>query len=94
MAPGAATVPLLVSRLRAQLAQEPDALVDFDAALANLGWHDHPSHDSFALRPLSLEAHDVDHQFPRLTAASVHHGVESADYSIRLPGHGRPIWHC
>jgi hypothetical protein len=89
---GAITVPLLVSRLRAQLAQEPDALVDFDAALASLGWHDHPSHDSFALRPLSLEAHDVDHQFPRLTAASVPPGVESADYSVRLPGNCRTVW--
>jgi hypothetical protein len=91
-APGAATVPLLVSRLRARLAQEPDALVDFDAALACLGWHEHPSHDSFALRPLSLEVHDVDDQFPRLTAASVPSGVESADYTVRLPGNGRTVW--
>ena len=89
---GAATVPLLVSRLRARLALEPDVLVDFDAALACLGWHEHPSHDSFALRPLSLEAHDVDHQFPRLTVASVPPGVESADYSVRLPGTGRAVW--
>ena len=91
-APGAATVPVLVSRLRARLAQEPDALVDFDAALACLGWHEHPSHDSFALRPLSLEAHDVDQYFPRLTADSVPPGVESADYSIRLPKNYRTLW--
>jgi putative PD-(D/E)XK family protein DUF4420 len=91
-APDAATVPLLVSRLRSRLAQEPDALVDFDAALACVGWHEHPSHDSFALRPLSLELYDVDDQFPRLTAASVPSGVESADYTVRLPRNGRTVW--
>jgi hypothetical protein len=91
-APGATTAPLLISRLRARLAQEPDALVDFDAALADFGWHDHPSHESFALRPLSLEAHDVDHQFPRVTADSVPRGVQSADYVVRLPGNCRTVW--
>src|SRR5262249_42729611 len=59
-APGAVTAPLLVTRLREKLTEEPDALVAFDAALAALGWHDHPAHDRFALRPLILEAHDVD----------------------------------
>ncbi len=92
-APGAATVPLLVSQLRTQLAQDPDALVDFDAALASAGWHEHPSHDSFALRPAAIEAHDVDIHFPRLTHASVPAGVEDVNYSIVLPGHGRTIWH-
>lgn len=63
-APGAVTVPLLVSRLRMKLAQDPDALVAFDAALASVGWHEHPSHDSVALRPVACEAHDVDPHFP------------------------------
>lgn len=91
-APGAVTVPLLVSRLRAQLAQEPDALVDFEAALASLGWHEHPSHERFALRPVSLEAYDIDQKFPRLTAASVPPGVDSADYCVRLPANCRIVW--
>ena len=91
-APGAVTVPLLVSRLRARLAQDPDALVAFDAALACVGWHDHPSHDGFALRPVALDAHDVDLHFPRLTRASVPDGVEDADYSILLPRQCRTVW--
>lgn len=91
-APGAVTVPLLVSRLRARLAQDPDALVAFDAALACVGWHDHPSHDGFVLRPITFEAHDIDLHFPRLTRASVPNGVEDADYSIVLPKQCRTVW--
>lgn len=91
-APGAVTVPLLVSRLRAKLAPDPDALVAFDAALASVGWHDDPSHDAFALRPVALDAHDVDSRFPRLTRASVPNGVEDADYSVVLPRECRPLW--
>ena len=91
-APGAVTVPLLVSRLRARLAQDPDAMVAFDAALACVGWHEHPSHDAFALRPVVFDAHDVDLHFPRLTRASVPDGVEDADYSILLPRQCRTVW--
>ena len=91
-APGAVTVPLLVSRLRARLAQDSDAVVAFDAALACVGWHDHPSHESFALRPVTFEAHDVDVRFPRLTRASVPDGIEDADYSIVLPRQCRTVW--
>jgi hypothetical protein len=92
-APGAVTVPVLIARLRTRLAQDPDALVDFDAALAAAGWHEHPSHDSFALRPIAIEAHDVDGQFPRLTRASVPAAVDDVHYAIALPGRGRPVWH-
>lgn len=92
-APGAVTAPDLVSRLRERLAQDPDALVAFDAALACVGWHDHPSHHSFALRPVTLEAHDVDLRFPKLTRVSVPDGVEDADYSIALPKQYRTVWH-
>jgi len=92
-APGAVTVPLLISRLRTRLAQDPDALVDFDAALACAGWHDHPSHSNLALRPVGIEAHDIDDHFPRLTRASVPNGVDEVHYSITLPGNGRPVWH-
>jgi hypothetical protein len=91
-APGAVTVPLLISRLRARLAPDPDALVAFDASLALVGWHDHPSHDAFAMRPVVFEAHDVGPAFPRLTRASVPEGVEDADYSIVLPRPGRTLW--
>ena len=63
-APGAVTAPLLVSRLRQMCAADPEARVDFDAALASMGWHEDPSHETFALRPLAFEAHDVDAHFP------------------------------
>lgn len=92
LAPGAVTVPILVSRLRARLAEDPDAVVAFDAALRGVGWHDHPLHDGFALRPLALEAYEVGPQFPRLTRATVPEGVEEADYSIVLPRQCRTIW--
>jgi hypothetical protein len=92
-APGALTVPLLVSRLRSKLSSEPEALVDFDAALACVGWHDHPTHEQVALRPVSIEAYDVDGHFPRLTTASVPVGVEDVHYEIALPPGSRPVWH-
>jgi len=91
-AAGAVTAPLLVSRLRARLMRDPDALVAFDATLACLGWHDHPSHDEIALRPLAFEAHDVDLRFPKLTRASVPDGIEDADYSVVLPKQFRTVW--
>ena len=51
-----------------------------------------PAHDHFALRPLILEAHDVESTFPRLTRSSVPAGVEDANYSIVLPRPGRILW--
>ena len=89
---GAVTAPVLVARLRQALIDAPDALVDFEAALASMGWHEDPSHDVFALRPLTIEAHDVTADFPRLIRASVPAGVVEADYSIVLPKHGRTLW--
>jgi hypothetical protein len=91
-APGAVTVPLLVSRLRNRLSQDPDALTAFDSALAFGGWYDHPSHGEFALRPLAIEAHDVGPDFPRLTVASVPTGVEDANYTVVLPRQSRTLW--
>jgi hypothetical protein len=91
-ASGAVTAPALVSRLREKLAEDADALVAFDAALSAVGWHDHPSHDAFALRPVALEAHDVDASFPRLTWAIVPDGVEDADYVISLPRNCQTLW--
>ncbi len=91
-APGAVTAPLLVSRLRKRLEQEDEALIAFDAALASVGWHESPSHEGLALRPVAIDAHEVDVHFPRLTYASVPRGVEDADYSILLPTNARRIW--
>ncbi len=91
-ATGAVTVPILIERLRARLAGDADALIDFEAALASAGWHDHPSHDKFAARPIAIEMHDVIPGFPRLSAKSVPAGVEDADYTITLPPGGRIVW--
>lgn len=91
-AAGAITAPLLVARIRHKLRDDADALTAFDAALACVGWHDHPSHDSYAVRVLSAEARDVDAMFPRLTGASVPEGVTEVNYAVVLPGAFRPAW--
>ena len=89
-APRAVTAPGLIEHLRNLLADEPEALASLDAALANLRWHEHPSHSAVALRVISIEAHDVDAAFPRLTSGSVPAGILDADYVVALPGR-RPM---
>jgi hypothetical protein len=91
-APGAVTAPGMVSRVAAALSDDPDASAAFESALASLGWHEHPSHEMVALRPVQFDAYDVNSQFPRLTSGTVPDGVNDADYSIVLPRRGRTIW--
>lgn len=83
---GAVTAPSLIASLRTALAPEPETLRDFDAALAGMGWHEHPSHDDMFVRPIGIEDHEVGPGFPRLIRATVPSGVLDAEYMIALPG--------
>jgi hypothetical protein len=78
------TVPILIDDLRTRLADQPETVGIFEMALAGVGWHDHPSHDAFAVRVVGIEDYEVDETFPRLIRTSVPPGVVDADYSIAL----------
>jgi hypothetical protein len=84
-ADGAVTAPLLVDRIRARLADDPDALAAFGTTLAFAGWHDNPKHLAVIVRVLSIDRYQIDHGFPRLTRATVPEGIQDADYTIVLP---------
>lgn len=92
LAQAATNAPRLISRLHALLADDADALGDFNYALGLLGWHNHPSHDKFAVRLMSIEAHMVSETFPRLTSASVPEGVVDVTYRVILPEIGVERW--
>ena len=83
-AEGAITAAGLVARLRERVAADAEALTMFEAALANLGWHEHPAHEENAFRVVSIDAYDVEGSFPRLTAHNVPSGVEDASYLASL----------
>jgi len=87
---GAVTVPALVDRIRSRLGADPGAQAAFAASLAFAGWHEHPRHHELVVRVTAIERHEVDADFPRLTASSVPRGVEDADYTIELPGAALP----
>ncbi|MCW3476750.1 PD-(D/E)XK motif protein [Limobrevibacterium gyesilva] len=91
-AQGAVTAPRLVTTLRDRLADTPDALAAFDAALASVGWHDDPSHDRVAVRAIAIDHHAVDRNFPRLIRGVVPSGIEDADYTVRIPAGGQRVW--
>jgi hypothetical protein len=80
----AITATGLVAGLRDRLATDAEALTMFEAALASLGWHEHPAHEENAFRVVSIDAYDVDGSFPRLTAHNVPPGVEDASYVASL----------
>lgn len=85
-APGAVTAPALVAATRDLLADEPEALAMLDRCLAGVGWHEHPAHGALVVRVVSVEEHEVDSTFPRLTVAKVPAGIMDADYVVALPG--------
>lgn len=85
-APEAVTAPALVAATRDLLADEPEALAVLDGCLANVGWHEHPAHYALVVRVVSVEEHEVDATFPRLTVATVPRGVMESDYIVALPG--------
>jgi hypothetical protein len=91
-APGSVTAPSLVARIRTRLSSDPDALAEFDAVLASFGWHEDPSHETVALRPLAIEEHEVGGQFPRLTGTNVPSGVQDAVYVVSVPTGGTAVW--
>jgi hypothetical protein len=91
-APGATTASLIVARLRKRLLLHPSALAAFDRRLANLGWHEHESHDKFAVHPIAIEYRDVQSDFPRLVSSSVPSGILGADYTILLPDACSIVW--
>jgi hypothetical protein len=84
-ADGAITATRLIGRLRDQLSIDAAALNEFDSRLAAFGWHEHPDHESFAVRVIRIEHFPVGDTFPRLVRAAVPHGVLDAVYEIALP---------
>jgi len=90
--PGAVTAPALIQRIRARLEDDSDALLAFENALGCLGWHDDPSHELLAVRPVAVEMHHVGPDFPRLVRGSIPAGVEDADYTIALPPGADVVW--
>jgi len=91
-AQGALTVSQLVERIRLAIAADLDALDLFEARLALIGWHEHPSHDEFAVRVLAVEAHTVTGEFPRLVTSTVPSGVSEVEYDATLPVKGFKSW--
>lgn len=89
---GAVTAPGLVERLRQKIAADTDIRQTFAAALAAIRWHDHPSHDGFAVRVLGIDAYEVDDHFPKLTATGVPAGVLDANYTVALPSERIDWW--
>jgi hypothetical protein len=83
-ADGAITATGLVTRVRERVAADAEALTMFEAALASVGWHEHPAHEENAFRVVSIDAYDVDGSFPRLTASNVPPGVLDASYVASL----------
>jgi len=86
------TAPALIRRVRERLFSDRGAVAAFEAALAEAGWHEDPSHDDYAVRPITIEFHDIDNGFPLLTPAVVPVGIVAAAYTITLPGSPRTIW--
>ncbi|MGH8255151.1 MAG: PD-(D/E)XK motif protein [Steroidobacteraceae bacterium] len=84
-AEGAMTASTLVERLRDRLAEDPEALNEFNSRLAAAGWHNHPDHQNFAVLVVGIEHHAVDASFPRLIRGLVPQGVLEARYDIALP---------
>jgi hypothetical protein len=88
------TAPALIAQLWESLAAEPDARRVFDRALAALRWHEHPSHEEFAVRVLGIDAYAVDESFPKLIAGQVPAGVLEANYTVALVGSYEDWWGC
>jgi hypothetical protein len=84
-APGRITAPLLIARIRAALADTPTVRIAFEDALSRGGWHEHPSHDDYAVLISGVDRYVVDATFPALTATGVPTGVTEARYVIQLP---------
>lgn len=92
-APGAITPHGLVTRLAVRFAaSDIQAEQLFHAALAQLGWHDHPSHCELAVHLSAIEAYIVGKDFPRLLQIRVPAGVEDATYVISLQGLHKTDW--
>lgn len=89
---GAVGLMKLIAGLRERFSEDPEALADFDAALLSMEWHEHASHDAFAMRPLSIEAYDVGPGFPRLVRDGLPRDVVAAQYEILLPRDSTTIW--
>jgi hypothetical protein len=83
-ADGVITATMLIARVRDRLSADVEALTMFEAALASLGWHEHPAHDEIAFRIVSIDAYDVQNSFPRLTPQNVPAGVEDVSYIASL----------
>jgi len=81
----AITASLLVNRIRVKLAESPAALHSFEALLRFAGWDDSADTNDVVVRMIRIDIHDVEGNFPRLTAATVPAGVADASYVIVLP---------
>jgi hypothetical protein len=84
-APGSLTAPVLVQRLRTQLADSPSALGLFNGLLRFVGWDDANEYGEVVVRMVRIDEHEVDISFPRLTADCVPSGVVDATYKLILP---------
>jgi len=84
-ADGAITVSALIARIEARLSTDPDALTSFRTSLAFAGWQENARHSAVVVRLLSIDRYGIDHDFPRLTRATVPEGIQDADYTIVLP---------
>ena len=85
LAAGAITAPVLVARLRGQLADTPSALEVFNSLLRFAGWDDAHEYSGVIVRLVCIEKHEVNTSFPRLIAQTVPIGVVEATYKIALP---------
>jgi hypothetical protein len=84
-APNAITVPLLVERLRARLADAPAALHSFNGLLRFVGWEDADEGVPVIVRLIRIDDYQINPAFPRLIPATVPDGIIDATYTILLP---------
>lgn len=80
----AITAPLLIDRVRTQLAEFPKALNSFNSVLRFTGWSEDDPGD-IIVRLVRIEDFEVTLAFPRLTPLTVPLGVIDASYRISLP---------
>ena len=84
-APGALTVPVLLTRIRSQLNDHGPVLERFESLLRLLGWAESADPGGVVVRLDRIDNYDVGPTFPRLIARAVPSGVIDATYKIELP---------
>jgi hypothetical protein len=82
----ATTLPEMVCLTRLALGSDQAAIIDFEAKLLNLGYHDAQStlYERVKYRVLTTATYHVRDDFPRIVGADLRNGVGDVSYSITV----------